>query len=475
MIKHLKAYAPAKIIPGLISFFSIMLFARIFTIEEYGNYSYLFSVTTLLFVVLFAWIRLSSFRFYNIYSDKRGKNSYLNYVFSLNICLAILTFTIIFIFSKEIMKSFHPFIFLAAFTSISSIFLEQVYSLNRAELKSKEFRMYSIIEPIVKLIIILILFYFIGLKESSIFVGSIISTLIIFGFYLFKLFKEERIKLKLINPIKEKEITTDFLKYGLPLTLSFLFSIILATSDRILIKFYLDEGSVAMYSMSYDLSSFVVVNIFMILNFTFLPVILKLVDSGKATEAKSKINNYFWLIIFTLIPVVVFLLTFSPEITKYVLGEKYNTNINIKIIQFMGIGAFLSGIKSFFYDFSFQVGKKTYLQIIPIAISAVLNVLLNIWWLPIMGLIGAIYGTIVSIIVGLILSIILGKKAFRLSVEYKKVFIIILQLTIFTIFLIVIPKFYKGIHTLIFELTVFVILYCIYVLINIGNLKRVLK
>jgi len=75
MIKHLMAYAPAKIIPGLISFFSILLFARIFTVEEYGNYSYLFSVTTLLFVVLFAWIRLSSFRFFNVYSEKSGKNN----------------------------------------------------------------------------------------------------------------------------------------------------------------------------------------------------------------------------------------------------------------------------------------------------------------------------------------------------------------------------------------------------------------
>src|SRR5699024_3184365 len=146
--------------------------------------------------------------------------------------------------------------------------------------------------------------------------------------------------------------------------------------------------------LSYDISSFIVGNVFMIINFTFVPVVLKYIDNGKNLQAKKYIKNYFWSILFLMLPIVIFIFTFSPYMVRYILVAGYFTNETVLIVRLMGIGAFMSGIKAYFFDFSFQFGEKTNIQLIPIVVGAILNIIFNILLIPNQGIIGALYATL---------------------------------------------------------------------------------
>lgn len=72
----------------------------------------------------------------------------------------------------------------------------------------------------------------------------------------------------------------------------------------------------------------------------------------------------------------------------------------------------------------FQLGRQTLGQIPVLLIAAAVNILLNIWWLPLLGVMGAAYATVLSYAVALSLSLLLGRKVFTLpplDVDFFKV------------------------------------------------------
>ncbi|PIC90897.1 hypothetical protein CSV71_02240 [Sporosarcina sp. P21c] len=481
MLKHLMNYIPGKLVPGFISLLSIYMFARIFTQEEYGNYSFVFAQLTLLSAVLFSWIRLSAFRFFNIYQNKKGLFYRYLILIYMGLFILFLTIVLIYIGVTDFETHLNNLFLLGVFMLIVMVIYDQVISILRVELESKVFAYYEIVKPIISVSIVLILVLLLKVNEAAIMFGLIISNLVLITHFVFKRTK----KYSTINydyhggnVYTKKEyfsINKEFLYYGLPLTFSFLFANIISSSDRILIKYLLDAESVAKYALAYDITSFATTNIFMILNFTFVPVIMKLVDSNKLLILNRKIKDYFNILLFVTIPVVIFLVMFSQQITEYILGDQYNSQDTIRIIQLIAISSFIAGIKSFFFDFSFQFGKDTKKQIYPIMIGGILNVLLNLVMIPQFGIIGAVYATNISYLVALIISVFLGQRVFKMNIEYKTTFIIILSYFIFTLVFIFIKLDDNSFGDLVVNISIFFVLILIVFYLFRNILLSILK
>ncbi|OIJ11269.1 hypothetical protein BKP37_16640 [Anaerobacillus alkalilacustris] len=481
MLKHLLNYIPAKLFPGVISFLSIYIFARIFTQEEYGNYSFVIAQLTLISAVLFSWIRLSAFRFFNIYQTQR----YLFFKYLIIIYSVVFAFFLAFILVYLQVTNFNRDISILFILGIIAIMFtvsyDQIVSILRADLKSKTFAYYEIIKPTLKIIIILVLVLLFNFSETSIMYALIISQLILISHFLLGNFKRESLftmaKFKTAKYTRNEylAINKDFLYYGLPLTLSFLFANITSTSDRIIIKYLMDAESVAKYTLAYDLTSFTVTNVFMILNFTFVPVIMKLVDSDKLSLLKQKILDYFNLILLVVAPVVIFLVIFAQQVTDFVLGDQYNTQDTVQIIRLISIAAFIAGLKAYFFDFSFQFGKKTRNQIYPIMFGGVINILLNFILIPKFGIVGAVYSTILAYLIALLISIVLGQKVFKMYIDYKTSTQIILGYSTITVIFMLIKIDGSSFGTFMINISIYLLLIIVIFLLFKKKILKILK
>ncbi|WP_461611068.1 lipopolysaccharide biosynthesis protein [Cytobacillus kochii] len=481
MLRHLLNYIPGKLLPGIISFLSIYIFARIFTQEEYGNYSFVFAQLTLISAVLFSWIRLSAFRFFNIYNTQRYLFiKYLLIVYSV-VFVFFLAIIIVYIqvlnFNRDISILFILGIIMVLFT----VSYDQIVSILRADLNSKMFAYYEIIKPTLKVALILVLVLVFNLNETAVMYALIISHLILISHFILDNFKRSSsFSMRKFRTTKftKKDylaINKEFLYYGLPLTFSFLFANITSTSDRIIIKYLLDAESVAKYTLAYDLTSFTITNVFMILNFTFIPVIIKLVDSDRISLLKQKILDYLNLLLLVVTPVVIFLVLFAQQLTEYILGDQYNSQDTVQIIQLISISTFLAGIKAYFFDFSFQFGKKTKNQIYPIMIGGIINIILNFIFIPKFGIVGAVYATGISYSIALIISILLGQKIFKMYIDYKTSFQIILGYCTITFIFVLIRFNQNSFGIFILNVSIYLILILFILFLFRKKLIKILK
>lgn len=416
MIKYILHYAPAKILPGLINFIGLTIYARIFTQEEYGRYAYVFATIGLIESIFFPWIRMSISRFYQKYNKRNLGYEYENFtlfIFTI-VSLILIVCWIIFLTFTSVDSSLKSLYLFGLFVVLTQALLEQLMALARAKLQSKVFLFSMISKAVLKIVLVLMLVLLFNLNEKALFIGIIVAHLIPILFYL-----KNHVEFNKNYFNFNSRFVKETFHYGFPLTFTFLLTFIINSSDRIIIKHVLDNKSVGLYSIPYEFTTFTLTNVFMIFSLSFFPIIVKELEHNNIKQTINRIRQYSSILLTFTMPATIFIYVTAPEIAGLFLGDNYTSPEAIKIIQWISIAAFLAGLKAYFFDFAFQLGKNTYKQIIPVVIAAIVNVLANFILLPIMGVMGAVVGTIISYLIGIVLSIIIGYKLFPMKLPFK--------------------------------------------------------
>jgi len=428
LIKHILYYLPAKILPGAINFLGLMIYARIFTQSEYGRFSYVIALFALMQSILFPWIRMSTNRYYQRYM-KTGKGkefqNFALFIFALSsIILTLLV--VIYLSTVDVEQDLIHLFILALFVVILQSLFEQLMSFARAKLDSRTFAYSSIIRAILRLSTTLLLVVFLEIKEEALFIGLIVAQLIPITIYIRKHFEFD-IKLFRFN----LKYFKNMLSYGGPLTVTFLLGFIINTSDRILIKYFLDEKSVGLYSLPYEFTDYTIRNIFTVFSLAFFPVIVKELEQDNVSRMNYRIKQYGEIMLSFTLPCIIFILIFSPFIVTLFLGENYESPETNMIIQIISLSVFVAGLKAYYFDYSFQLGESTKSQVIPVVLAATVNIILNILLIPYKGVIGAVFATLTAYLIGLLTSILVGRRIFYITLFSKNTFSILLANIIF--------------------------------------------
>src|SRR5699024_3305937 len=337
MFKYILHYAPAKILPGLINFIGLTIYARIFTQEEYGRYSYVFATLGLIQSILFPWIRMSVARFYQKYNKQGKESEYENFTMFIFLIVSIALiigwmFFLSFFYIDPKLKTLY---ILGLFVILSQSLFEQLMSLARAKLQSNIFLFSMVSKAVLKILLVLILVLLFNLNEKALLIGIIISHMFPIYIYMKKFFNYD---------IKYMKLNKSFIKetfhYGFPLTFTFLLTFIINSSDRILIKYFLDDKSVGLYSIPYEFTTFTLTNVFMVFGMAFFPVIVRELEHIGLNQAKKRVLQYSSILLTFTIPTTMFMYMLAPEIAGLFLGDNYNSPEAIRIIQLISIAAF---------------------------------------------------------------------------------------------------------------------------------------
>lgn len=420
MLKHLLNYAPSKLIPGLINFIGLMIYARLFTQAEYGRYAYVLAIISLVQSIFFPWIRMSSIRFYQRYK-KEGKNEefegFILFIFLIvSLILSLVWILIVNIFVEKY-KSLY---LLGLIVILAQALFEQLMAFTRARLQSKLFAKNTILLSLLKISVVLILVLFFNLNENALFIGIIIAHIIPL-FFLFK----KHFKVYFMYFYINKDILNLTLKYGLPLTFSFLLATLISTTDKIFIEYFLGSEDVGLYSIPFEFTSFSLTNIFMVFSMTFFPLVVKELEHSNISKLNYRINQYFEILLSITLPITIFMVMNAHFVTELFLGNEYNSTEAIIIIKMVSIATFLAGFKAYYFDFAFQLGSKTFAQVIPVMLAAIINIVFNIILIPKMGVLGAVISSIISYLIGIISSIAIGNRIFTMPIPKKNLIKII--------------------------------------------------
>ena len=220
--------------------------------------------------------------------------------------------------------------------------------------------------------------------------GAVISLLItksiIFGLMLFVIISQIGMKLPNFTKIKP------YLVFGLPMLPSYLFQWIISSSDRYVIGYFVDSASVGIYSAAYGIGGLILM--FMApISIVLYPTMLKLWEENKIEEVKIHLEYSMKYYLMLAIPSTFGLFLLAKQLLLILTTSQFvYGSIVIPIIA-------VSSIFSSFYSINMYIlatVKKTKIIGISLGTAAVINIVLNIAFVPLIGIFGAAISTLIS-------------------------------------------------------------------------------
>ena len=360
---------------------TIPLFTRLLTQEEFGEYNNFVSWSLILTII--ATLNLDSTVSRARHDFEEDFKGYCKSIIVLGIVNTFFVFCfLIFLLPLFEQKMEMKYIFLMfagiIFTPIINIFLY-------VERLKYNYRMVVIISTLQVILNILLSFLLILIMEDSLLariIGVQLSTIII-GIGLL---------VTVLKDAKKCKIATKYWKYAIRISIPYiphLLSLnVLNSIDRIMITEYCGAAYTALYSIAYTCG----VGIRLVtsaINVAFEPWMTEKMHQGKYSEVEKQTSNYLLLPI--LITVIVVLV--APEILLVLGGKAYLDAESIMLP--ITLGAFYQFIYTMYVNVE-QYEKKTVKMAIASVSVAVVNYVLNYYFIPLYGYQAAAYTTLFS-------------------------------------------------------------------------------
>jgi O-antigen/teichoic acid export membrane protein len=396
------------------------IYSRYLSPEEFGIVDIFLVISTFVNLTLALEISQGLGRFYQETKKQKDKKEYVSTAFWFTIFIYLLFLIFCFFFSEIFtfwlfLDASKQDIFLLAIVAIMALKLFNfTQSLLRWQIQPKYSVFVNLVYFLVLASVTLYLLIIRELKVESVFIGqitgSIIASFLAFLFarrsygFTFSLKKFKRM-----------------VSYSAPLVLSSISVVIATNIDRIAIKDLLGLEELGIYGVAYR---FATVTGLVIIGFqeSLTPLIFKFYKNKKTPFEISNIFNIF--IVFALFTFTGSIL-FSKEIIILFTTEPFYGSANLISILIMAI--FFSHI--FIFMPGLSIAKKTKLIFLTTTSGAILNVILNYKLIPVFGLSGAAYATLISSIGGFILYLLLSNKYYPIPFKFKSIltnFIILL-------------------------------------------------
>ena len=374
-----------------LGFLVTVLITRSFTVEVYGEYSYLLSIALTIFQ--FAHLGFSSANTFYVIQNKRlfpfllANSNVLAAVVGVVSLLLLLVLNSIY-FHRDVnliilTSLIVPFQVLSLLNTGLLFGLKKVTTYNYLELASKLFYCILIITVIIysKSVLLLLLAYLLQMLLLS----------LTSYFSLKKLTKNKL--LPSINLLKKTS------NYSIRLYITLFLSFLVLKIDVYFIEHILGNKSLGIYSLAATLAS----NLILIIQVVIPLLLPKLSEIKDTLEKVKKLMNILGYAFLLLLCINIFFMFFGKWIILMVFGDKYLNSVPIfKILLLASSVLSLEAILAQYYA---SIGKIKFLIYYWI-VTLVLNIILNYYWIPNYGIDGAAWASLVSYFLILILVLI---------------------------------------------------------------------
>jgi O-antigen/teichoic acid export membrane protein len=419
-------YGLSSIIGRLLNFLLQFLYTYTMVTSEFGVVSQFYAFTGFLIVVYSYRMETAFFRYGTPVADR--EQTYATGVFSLLLSTLLLTIAA-FIFAKPLaaflLQPNHPeyvcyFALILAFDCLN----ELPFARLRLENKAKKFvslRLLNIFVTIALNVFWLLLcpwaakngqtwvnlFWSPVATVKYIFLANVIASAVT----LLCLLPEMRIAFK---STFDKVIFKKMLRYAAPLVIVGFAGIINEMLDRAMMPYLLkgtaaeNRAQLGIYGANYKLA--MLISLFtQAYRYAAEPFFFKNADQKDALKTHANATKWFTIAaVGGMLAVLLFM-----DIVKYMIGKDYREGLHI-----VPILLFANVMLGIYYNFSvwYRLKDKTALGAWLSLAGATLTILLNLWWVPIYGYVGAAWATLICYIFMAIVCWWAGKKYY--PVEY---------------------------------------------------------
>jgi O-antigen/teichoic acid export membrane protein len=376
---------------------------------NFGQLSYATSFVSLFSVL--ASLGIDNILYRDIIKNQDKRKEYLGSAFSIKLLAGLLT---------TILVSISAFIWAEDDVSktliliLSSTFVFNAFQIITFEFQAQVKSKYpSIIAFIITLIVNILKIIFIMNGKGVIYLAFILllESILYAIFYCF--FYEKKIGGKISEWKFNKNTAINLLKDSWPLIFTSAFVLVYARIDQIFIKHMLGAVSVGIYSAAVTLAEVWYFIPGIIIASIFPAIMNAKKTSEKMYHARLKKLSILLLILAVIIALPVTML--APFIIKIVYGSAFiDGSIILQIYVWACVGTFLGYLTHYYLITENNKKGLVYMTLIPM----IINIALNLLWIPKYGIVGSAYATLISYSCGP-MTLLLFKKTRN---DLKKIF-----------------------------------------------------
>lgn len=409
--KGLWGYLPANIVQGIVGFATLMVFTRVLTPDQYGQYALAFGASALAQTVVFTWLEAAMARFY-VPDSRDDVTAPALYGTIYRLFLMVLAgFAIVCVVGLWLWPAEGALKLAIAYGLGAVVFrsaLKLVQEQRRAEGRVGQASMIDMIQTAGGFVIG-VACAFSGLGGGSPLLGAgLIAALCL------PLFAREdwgRAKSGTFDAHRARA----YAHYGFPVSASLILTLALYTVDRFLVAHFLSEAEAGAYHAGYSLASRILDVLFIWFGAAGAPAMVRALETGGEGALKISARQQLRTMALVLFPAVGGLIMVAPSLGGLMIGEGLRDQA-LSVTPLISLGALFSGFNTYYFLQAFTLAKRTQLLIVAMAIPAVSNITLNLLLIPVFGLTGAAIASALSFVIGLLASWLLGLRTLALPV-----------------------------------------------------------
>ncbi|QBN19819.1 oligosaccharide flippase family protein [Flavobacterium nackdongense] len=404
-INNFSIYFLGLLSSGLISFITIPLIVKYYGVDGYGSFSLVQNVILVLISFGGGWLNQCVLRFNN-YST-HFKFSIFQLFFITFFPISLLCFGILTLMDVGILIATMGTVtmFLGSLVALSIVFYQSKFNARKS--------FYFDFVRIVVFVLMVLSFHFV-LGELSSLLRLILSLFISYLLSFFFLLRIDFRFFKISIDLFIKKINRDYFaslfkqhhylfQYGWPLALWFTISSLLNVSDRYIIGYYLTEKDLGTYSAIYDLLYKGITLLYAPILVAGFPIMTQKYNSGNKSDALRFLKKliFFETIIFIVLLVAAYFLKsfFIIKIVGIAATEQ-----SVDLVLPIVCGAFIWQLAMLVHKpLEFELKTKTMLLFSAVALAV--NLVLNIVFIPVYGIVFASYSTVLCALVYLLLTV----------------------------------------------------------------------
>lgn len=414
LLYHSALYTVARGLPGLINFSALVVYTRLLNPDAYGRYAMVVAGVGLFNAVLFHWLTMGLLRFLPAYAERQSV--FLEAVAAGYLLLAACTGVLGIAAFLIVPDAWRSVVVIGVLLLWAQAWFEINLEMLRCRLAPLRYGLMSTLKALLALAsgAALVLY---GWDAQGPLLGMLVGSTIAALVFSRGVWRGAR-PTRNARPIL-REIT----QYGLPLTATFATAFILSSTDRFLLGWLIGADAAGLYAAGYDLTSYSLGTLMMVVNLAAYPLAVRALERDGTLAAEQQLRRNGQLLFALALPAAAGFSLCATNIAHAVLGGEFQYAA-ASLIPWIALSALLAGLKAYHLDLAFQLGKNTLGQLWVTLAAALINLLLNLVWIPRFGVMGAAYATVVAYTTASLLSWIVGRRSFAIplfSIEHTKV------------------------------------------------------
>ena len=205
--------------------------------------------------------------------------------------------------------------------------------------------------------------------------------------------------------------------YGLPISLSLILSLVLASTDRFVLAAWRDVTTVGVYQAGYSLSNRTLEVMFIWLGMAGGPAAVAALERGGRSALRKLAHEQASLMVGLTLPSAVGLALVARPLADLMVGPALRAGA-AEVTPWIAASAFLSGLTVYYLHTAFTLARRTHLLMLAMALPAAVNLALNLILVPRFGLQGALVATLASYGLGAVASFGLGRLVMPLPTPW---------------------------------------------------------